>query len=110
MNYDQVIADLQANLKNTIRLQPEAGPVQAMGAGATVALLHIAIQLAQLNKNLAEQAGSAVPGPAGPQGPPGPAGPEGPQGPAGPAGAPGETGADGTSGPAGPKGRPGASS
>lgn len=51
MNYDQIIADLQAALKTTQSIAKESGPVQAMGSGATAALLQIGIQLAQFNKN-----------------------------------------------------------
>ena len=48
MNYDQVIAGLNKDLQHTRKLENEAGPVQQMSAGATSALLQIAIQLAQL--------------------------------------------------------------
>ena len=52
MNYDQVIAGLNKDLQHTRKLENEAGPVQQMSAGATSALLQIAIQLAQLNKTV----------------------------------------------------------
>jgi len=56
MDFDAVIADLQNQLKayNVVALQ--GGPQQALATGATAALLQIAMQLAQLNKTLAEQA------------------------------------------------------
>ena len=52
MDYDALIAQLENQIRgfNTTALQ--AGPQQVLASGATVALLQIAIQLAELNKNL----------------------------------------------------------
>jgi hypothetical protein len=78
MDYDNVIAELQAYLKGTLEVQKQSGPVQAMGSGATAALLQIAIQLAQFNKNFEAYAASIVtpappPAPGPTSGPPKPA-------------------------------------
>jgi hypothetical protein len=66
MDYDAIIAELQANLKSTAILAKTSGPVQQMSTGATAALFHIAIQLAQLNKNLEAARAAAAATPAAP--------------------------------------------
>jgi hypothetical protein len=52
MDYDVLIAQLQAQIRGYNSTALQAGPQQTLASGATVALLQIAIQLAELNKNL----------------------------------------------------------
>ena len=52
MDYDELIAQFETQIKGFNSTALQAGPSQVLASGATVALLQIAIQLAELNKNL----------------------------------------------------------
>ncbi len=51
MDYDTLIAEFQQRLKGTDLSALQAGPSQNLAVGATTALFHVAMQLAQFNKN-----------------------------------------------------------
>jgi len=52
MDYDSLIASYQQRAKIADQVAVGAGASHELGLGATSALFHIAMQLAQLNKNL----------------------------------------------------------